>query len=405
MRPSKFFTAISAIVLLAACAQPGEDSPDQPVRPALFNVTAPTHEPNLTVGPDASVYLSWIEDDAKGNGHHLRFASLADTGWTTPVTIASGDNWFVNWADVPSLHVGDSSMTAHWLEKNGESSYSYGVRVSHSRDGGDTWSPPRWLHDDNSPSEHGFVSFAQSGEQVAAVWLDGRKYARGQKEMTLRTRFIHADGTMASEAVLDDRVCDCCPVSAAATPDGRILVAYRDRSEGEIRDIATAYFDGTAWHEPTIVHNDNWMIAGCPVNGPAIDISDDTAGIAWFTAADDTSGVYYVTGPINGQSFSNPLQIDLGNPVGRVDVVLLANNNALVVWIENAAESGNANVLARRVSADGLSAPVTISEISSGRGSGFPRMVVSGQQVVFAWTQSSDTRSIATSIIPVDRFN
>jgi hypothetical protein len=33
----------------------------------------------------------------------LRFAERTATGWSEPRTVASGADWFVNWADVPSV--------------------------------------------------------------------------------------------------------------------------------------------------------------------------------------------------------------------------------------------------------------------------------------------------------------
>lgn len=398
-------------ITISACQQSSSESPATTATPVALTapVQSVSHEPNLTIGADGIVYLSWIEETADSDNHVFKFSRLVSGTWSDPETIASGNNWFVNWADVPSLVVGESTMTAHWLEKNGSSTYAYGVRFTQSADGGDTWSEPLWLHDDNSASEHGFVSFAFSGDNLAAAWLDGRKYAEGTNEMTLRTRFVNRDGTLGPEYVLDERVCDCCPVSAASTDDGKILVAYRNRTGDEIRDIATAYFDGSSWQEPVAVHTDNWMIAGCPVNGPALDIVGDQAGIAWFTAAQDTPQVNFAAGPVDGSSFSSPVQIDLGSPVGRVDVVALQDGGFLVVWLENNDESGTASILVRRVSGGSLTEadltePVTIGETSSGRGSGFPKIAATGDTVVFAWTQTSDTRTVMTQTMSLSSF-
>src|SRR3546814_15808341 len=90
--------------------------------------------------------------------------------------IARGNDWFVNWADLPALaQLSDGSLWAHLLRKNGSATYAYDAVLSHSRDGGATWSPWRPMHDDGTPSEHGFVSLLPwSATQMGAVWLDGR---------------------------------------------------------------------------------------------------------------------------------------------------------------------------------------------------------------------------------------
>ncbi len=364
-----------------------------------------THEPNLTVGPDSTVYLSWIEEISDADSHALKFSRLESGGWSNAKTIASGDNWFVNWADVPSLFVAtESDMTAHWLEKNGASKYAYGVRISRSTDGGSSWSDPAWLHEDQSASEHGFATFARTDDATVAAWLDGRKYGKGINEMTLIAREISSDGSMSDEVILDELVCDCCPVSSASSDRGEILVAYRNRTEDEIRDISTVYFDGQEWHDPRIVHDDGWHIAGCPVNGPAVSIKDDQAAVAWFTVANDSARVYLATGSVSGSEFSDPNRIDQGKPVGRVAVSHLPDGSTLVLWMENAEADGEALILARRVNKGQASEAVVVAETSSSRGSGFPKMAYTGKEVVFAWTQTSDTRKVVTKVMSPDLF-
>ncbi|MGH7445651.1 MAG: exo-alpha-sialidase, partial [Longimicrobiales bacterium] len=92
-------------------------------------------EPNLSTAPDGSVLLSWVE--AADGGQALRFAVLGDSGWNEPRTIARGTDWFVNWADFPSLiQLHDGTLAAHWLQRSGDGTYAYGVRIARSQDGG-----------------------------------------------------------------------------------------------------------------------------------------------------------------------------------------------------------------------------------------------------------------------------
>src|SRR5690606_40682603 len=64
---------------------------------------------------------------------------------------------------------------------------------------------------------------------------------------------------------------------------------YRDRTVDEIRDIHVARLEDGAWRTLPAVHADNWKIAGCPVNGPAIAATGNDAVVAWFSAANDRS--------------------------------------------------------------------------------------------------------------------
>jgi hypothetical protein len=192
---------------------------------------------NLTVASDGRVFFSWIESTDKMSS--LKFSSLsANNQWSAPQTIAQGDNWFVNWADFPSMiALPDGSLAAHWLAKSGSGTYAYNVNVAFSRDRGKTWSKPIVPHRDGTQSEHGFVSLLPAPEGgLAAIWLDGRKMAAGGHDthgepgdMTLMYTTIQPNGTLGKEMPIDARVCECCQTSAARTGDG-IAVVYRDRS-------------------------------------------------------------------------------------------------------------------------------------------------------------------------------
>src|SRR5687768_4736712 len=58
-------------------------------------------EPYLFTDKNGIVYLSWIEK--RGKESSLKYSTLSNEKWSTPVTIASGKNWFVNWADYPVI--------------------------------------------------------------------------------------------------------------------------------------------------------------------------------------------------------------------------------------------------------------------------------------------------------------
>jgi hypothetical protein len=168
-------------------------------------------------------------------------------------------------------------------------------------------------------------------------------------------------------------------------PSG-LVAAYRDRTEEEIRDIAVARFENGRWSEPLIIGNDGWNIAGCPVNGPALSARRDTVVIAWFTAADAAQRVQFAMSTDGGVSFGEPVRIDDGTPVGRVDVEL-TERGALVVWMERVAADGESR--AKLGSPRGVvSRPRLVATTTQARSSGFPRMVSVGNEVVFAWTET-----------------
>ena len=375
----------------------GDESPEITVArlEALPSPAAPgSAEPNLDVGPDGRVHMSWLEPLGTSQGHALKVAMLEDASWSPAHTVRSGRDFFVNWADFPSvLSLGDNRLVAHWLQRTGSATYAYGVRLAFSRDAGRTWSAPLTPHSDSSNTEHGFVSLWRTarGDGVEAVWLDGRKYDRANadatNEMSLATAAFTLDGGASSpERILDGRVCDCCQTSAAVTSRGPVIV-YRDRSTAEIRDIGVVRRESSdRWTEPVVVHNDGWKINACPVNGPSIAARGNDVAVAWFTAANAAPTVRVAFSRDAGATFAAPIRVDEGQPAGRVDVELTRDGVALVTWIERTGGDAAA-VRLRRVERNGRSgAPTTIATSSAARASGFPRMVIAGNDAIFAWT-------------------
>lgn len=397
----------AAVLAATALGCGAADSPPVPESlPAPVEMPTPagpgSAEPNLSTAPDGTVLLSWIEPDSAG--HALRYAVLDDAGWTAARTIVRGTDWFVNWADFPSVvQLADSTLAAHWLQRQGEGTYAYGVRIARSRDGGETWSEPITPHRDASPAEHGFVTLYDAGAgALGAVWLDGRRYAAGDEVMTLRHTTIGPDGTTGPEHELDARVCDCCQTTVAQS-DERLLVFYRDRSEEEVRDIGVVALEDSAWTAPRIVHADDWRIDACPVNGPQSDARGSHVALAWFTAAGDEPRVNVVFSSDGGRTFGAPVRIDDGAPGGRVDLLMLDDGSAVVSWLERV--DGSAEIRLRRIAPEGtMSAPTVITRTAAERASGFPRMTRSGSTILLAWTgagaQPGATRSTAADAAP-----
>jgi hypothetical protein len=75
-------------------------------------------EPQLELS-DRGVLLSWIE--RQGATTILKFAERTASGWTQPMTAASGSDWFLSYADVPSvMRKRDGTLVAQWLPSSFE---------------------------------------------------------------------------------------------------------------------------------------------------------------------------------------------------------------------------------------------------------------------------------------------
>ena len=107
----------------------------------LFGQTPPVKSgskfPNLLVEND-HLAMTWFE--VNGADKRLLFSELNKEQWSSPVTIASSGNFFLNWADFPSLYsLGGDTLAVHYLEKSGRGTYDYNVKVSFSYNHGKTW--------------------------------------------------------------------------------------------------------------------------------------------------------------------------------------------------------------------------------------------------------------------------
>ena len=358
-------------------------------------------QPQLSAS-EHGVVLSWLEN--AGSMTTFKFSQRTASGWSEAQAIASRRDFFVNWADVPSVvRLADRTLVAHWLQETGPVSYAYDVRLTRSTDDGRTWSPPFSPHHDGTQNEHGFASlFDVRGAGLGLVWLDGRAMKPGATpdedgvgDMSLRGAVFDREGKQLSEDAIDLRVCECCPTAAAATSDG-VVVAYRDRSPEEIRNISVARLVGGKWTEPTAVHDDKWEINGCPVNGPALSAAGRTVAIAWFTAPNDEGRALLAFSDDGGQHFGEPIRVDDAGSLGRVDVELLPDGSAVAAWMELA--NDQAAFKFRRIEQNGQrSAAVTVADMGANRNSGHPRMVLRGGELVFAWTGTDDSLRVQTA--------
>ncbi len=114
-------------------------------------------EPQLAVS-ERGVLLSWIE--RVGTTTSLKFAEQTASGWTAPMTAASGDDWFLSYADVPSvMRMADGTLVAQWLQNTDARIEAYDLRLSYSKDDGATWAPSFLPHHDGTIFQHGFASF------------------------------------------------------------------------------------------------------------------------------------------------------------------------------------------------------------------------------------------------------
>lgn len=384
-------TIFCLLIILAStfCNQPKINQIREFASPASDSCA----QPYLFNDKNGTVYLTWIEKLKKQST--LKFSSIINGVWTKPISIAKGNNWFVNWADYPIIAAdGKNNLIANYLEKSDTAKFAYDVKYTTSVNNGNTWTQSKILHNDEKLAEHGFVSMMPYDENFFISWLDGRNtisekagtHNGHQGEMTIRGAILTKEGIKEKEWELDNRVCDCCQTSVAITDNGPVVV-YRDRSEDEIRDMAIVRLVNGKWTVPKIIFPDGWKIMGCPVNGPKVDAIGNNLAIAWFSINDNKGQVKIIFSLDGGESFGTPIQIDEGTPIGRVDLLMLDEKSAFVSWMEGS------DIKALKVNSNGIiEKSIMVATSSDARASGFPQITKSRNKIFFAWTDEKEKR-------------
>jgi hypothetical protein len=345
----------------------------------------------LGAGPDGAVFLSWVERLETG-GHAFRFSEMVGDGWGESGTIATGEDWFVNWIDHPAVFpLASDRLAAHWLvhDEDRQGDYGYGIRLVFSGDGGVTWRRVFETRGEGVDGYAGFVAYAGVGDGFEVAYLStvgngAAGHGEVEPRMALRSARFDLDGGLKNDREVDADVCSCCTTAMAAAADSAFL-AFRDRREGEFRDISFARLKKGRWASSELVHRDGWRIRGCPTNGPAMAAGDSGPAVAWFTAAEGESKVLAAFWNQETQRFDEPVRIDDGSPRGWAGIAVLDDGSAAVSWVERT--EGGAELRVRRVSRNGSTAgAVTVAPAPAGRSAvGVPKLVRDGDRLIFAW--------------------
>jgi len=384
-KPALIRLILPALAVLAVLASSW--SPAWAAEPRPTELPAPDGalSPRLTTAADGSVLLSWLEPSATG-GHLLRYSvrASARASWSAATTVRAADDWLLSWADPPAIHRIGNRWVATWLAKFGESGAGSLLTLAWSVDGSQ-WSEGLVIHDDRSETEHGFASVVPDADGFTVLWLDGRGYAAGDEATRLYSRHVGGDGQLGTEHALDTRTCDCCPTAGALLPDGRAVVAYRDRRKGELRDVSLAIRHNGRWAEPRPVAEDRWDFGGCPVQGPVLAEAGGTLWVIWYTEGGGGPRVQLARIGADGVP-GKPQVIAVGEDVlGRVAAAGLAGGQLAVTWVE-ARSKDEAWLRARIIDPSGRPAEaLDVARVPHARTAGFPALAAQGQELLVAW--------------------
>ena len=410
MRKSSIYYLLVTISLMFGCKEAAKPTAAEVEVKVVEELTSPAKEssalPYLMSNKDVAL-LSWVETSGDTMAT-MKYSELVDGKWQSSKNILTGTDWFVNWADYPMITENNGSLWSHVLKKSTAGTYSYDIKMNVKPKGATEWKTDLPLHTDGTPTEHGFVSIVPYNDHFFVNWLDGRNTEENEVgergAMSLRAGIVSVTGEMLEEYELDARTCDCCQTTSVITDNGPIVI-YRDRSADEIRDISIVRQVSGEWTVPKAIHEDNWQIKGCPVNGPKVDALGNNVVVAWFTGAENAPKVQVSFSSNGGEVFTAPIVIAEGIIMGRVDVLWTDEDNAVVSWME--ANDKSALFKAMIVRKDGTtSKQQVITKMADSRKSGFPQMEMVEETLYFAWTEKvAAVTQVRTAKMSVDAFS
>ena len=123
---------VTGIVAAAQTPQPWTVK----IQPLQLAAEKGSNGPQLSVSKKGAL-VSWLESG--DDGATLKFAERTGSGWTQPVKVASGEDWFVTDADTPSvLRLSNGTLVADWMQASSEEFKASNLRLTYSKDDGKT---------------------------------------------------------------------------------------------------------------------------------------------------------------------------------------------------------------------------------------------------------------------------
>jgi hypothetical protein len=288
------------------------------------------------------------------------------------------------------------------------------VKVARSTDGGRTFQAATTLQSPAAAGDRGWHAMTLDTTGAAHVmWLDHRGLA-AQKSMAADH---HEDAAMdgaamaqlsglyyareggnaaAGERELVKGVCYCCKVAMAAGADGSLFAAWRHVYAGNIRDIAfiASRDGGRTFEPPTRVSDDQWQLAGCPDDGPAMAIdSRGTVHVVWPTVvggAQPEGAIFYASSK-DGRTFTVRQRIPTpdSRKSSHPQIAIDGSGRITVAWDELVSGKRQAHVRTASLDAGGAATFGPASTLGGDAPSMYPVLASMGDRLIAVWTRGA----------------
>lgn len=307
----------------------------------------------------------------------------------------------------------DPAVVVMWTAKGAAGTRLLSAR---SNDGGESFGAAAPVPGSEAGGNRGWEALAVTPESdLVAIWLDHRNVparpagaaangahqhgaagglpaADGVERAQLSQIFFANLGAPASVRAIATGVCYCCKTSLAAGTSGRIAATWRHVYPGNVRDIALALSSdgGRTFASPVRVSQDDWVLDGCPENGPAVAIDRTHAiHVVWPTLVPGPAGgeptmeLFYAMSR-DGRRFTKRLEMPTDGVPRHPQIAVEANGTIAVAWDEQLRGSRRV-VVARGAIGPGDAVRFTRESVSEEAGA-YPAIASLADAAVVAWT-------------------
>lgn len=294
----------------------------------------------MTRNASGALVVSWVENNSEGETGTLYYAVSSDEGntFSPAVQVSSANNIQPHAENLPKIIFRkNGEVIAMYGAESGDPRNKYAGKVFYTRssDNGVHWQPAQPLVTDTASYDQRYFDMAllPSGE-VAAIWLDNRKYTQAEGS-TLYMATIGEDTVFSHERQLAQTVCQCCRTALYVDDQKGLHIAFRDIINDTIRDMVhiVSTDGGQTFSPPVRISEDNWAIRGCPHTGPAMVKNAQGLHFAWFTMGGG-EGVFYCQSPDNGMTYTKKESISALPTAKHPQLAALASGDLALVWDE-----------------------------------------------------------------------
>ena len=301
-----------------------------------------------------------------------------------------------------------------------------GLVSARSDDGGKSFAAAIPVPGSDGSGNRGWESISTIPDgSVAALWLDHREASSGGSGTSTHAHTEHqhpASGSEKTDGVaraqlsklmfakvgaaesarsLTGGVCYCCKTAMVTDAAGGIYAAWRHVYEGNVRDVAfTRSVDqGRTFAPPVRVSNDNWVLDGCPENGPAMTLDQaNRIHIVWPTlipgatpASEPTLALFHAMSS-DGRRFSTRQRITTEGVPRHPQIVSGRRGELIIAWDEQARGTRRVAVARGTIDSGGRARFVRQSIDDSMRAE-YPVLAAVSDGMLVAWTSGPAGRT------------